>query len=235
VSYDLMVSDVTAAPRDRKAFRKWIEKQAEWQESHGYNNPDVPSAALRAWFHEIIKTYPPMNGPLASDDPDGLRVTDYSLGRTVIRAAFAWSNAEEAHAYAKALATTHGVGFFDASGAGAENEWPQAGWTLASEARRSIPLPLDLSFKEVLDKLDPNTNSFVILEQGNGSYIQCGGSKATCTVECRIHQSPETYAHYVVGHAEDEVLNATEAAELFALFMAGEPFPEKYRLRKVDI
>ncbi len=249
-----MVFDATAAPRDRTKFLAWYENQAEWQESHGYNNPDVPSPALKKWFREIIKTFPPINGPLASDDPDDPKVTDYSLGRSVIYGAFAWSEAEAAYTHVKELAAKHGVGFFDASGDDGDIWWPVAEWKLSCEARGDIPLPLDLAFEEVLNKLDPKKNSFLILEHDSGNYMQCGGSKAACTVEFRTYESPKRYNHYVVGHADGptttasvkmsgggatvqkgEVLNAAEAAELFGLFFAGKKFPKKYALREKDV
>lgn len=115
VSYDLMVFDASVAPRTRNSFMAWFEKQTEWVESHGYNNPEIPAPALQAWFFEIIKTYPPMNGPFASDDVDDPKVTDYSLGRSVIYGAFSWSEVEVANTVVKELAAKHGVGFFDLS------------------------------------------------------------------------------------------------------------------------
>jgi hypothetical protein len=118
VSFDLMVFDASAAPRRRKAFIDWYKQQTQWQESHGYNNPDIPAPALQAWFRDIIQTFPPMNGPLASDDPDNPKVTDYSLGRSVIYGAFAWSEASAARELAKEMAAKHGIGFFDVSAEG---------------------------------------------------------------------------------------------------------------------
>jgi hypothetical protein len=115
LSYDLMVFDATAAPRRRKEFMVWYAQQTEWAESHGYNNPEVPAPDLRAWFQDIIKTFPPMNGPLASEDTDDPKVTDYSLGRSVIYAAFAWSEADAAYHAMRELAERHRVGFFDVS------------------------------------------------------------------------------------------------------------------------
>jgi hypothetical protein len=56
-----------------------------------------------------------MNGPLASEDPDDPKVTDYSLGEKIIYAAFAWSEAKAAYARMFELAGRHGVGFFDVS------------------------------------------------------------------------------------------------------------------------
>jgi hypothetical protein len=113
VSYDLMVFEPAAAPPGRKAFLAWLARQTQWTETHGYNNPDVPTPALRAWFAEMIKSFPPMNGPLRSDDVDDPRVTDYSVGETVIYGAFAWSQAGAAHLRVKELAAKHRVGFFD--------------------------------------------------------------------------------------------------------------------------
>ena len=57
-----------------------------------------------------------MNGPLASDDYDDPRVTDYSIGSQVIYGAFAWSEMEDAHNMARELCTKHQVGFYDVSG-----------------------------------------------------------------------------------------------------------------------
>jgi hypothetical protein len=55
---------------------------------------------------------------------DPAAATDYSLGRAIIYAAFAWSQAESAHAHMKELATHHGVGFVDVSSKAFEVVWP---------------------------------------------------------------------------------------------------------------
>ena len=92
----------------------WYRRQTEWAEGHGYDNPEVCSPELRAWFLEMISYYPPMNGPYASEE-DSPKVTDYSVGRSVIYAAFAWSEAERAFKTMFSLAKKHRVGFFDVS------------------------------------------------------------------------------------------------------------------------
>ncbi len=195
-----------------------------------------------------------MNGPLASDDPDDPKVTDYSLARSVIYGAFAWSQATAAYKAVKELAAKYEVGFFDLSGKEGDIWWPVPGWKLSCEARGEIPLPLDLMFRDVLSHLDPKNNSFYVLENNRGNYIQCGGSRDACTVEFRIYRSPDQYKHYVVGHAnsscdqasvkmsdgvvnlrEGEILKAGEAAELFDLFFADQKFPKKYTLREKDL
>ena len=116
MSYDLMVFESTVAPRDRKAFMAWYDQQTEWSESHGYNDPTVCSPQLRAWFFEMIETFPAMNGPHASDDDDdNEKLTDYSLGKDVIYSCFSWSQVDPAFQHMVALAKKHGAGFFDVS------------------------------------------------------------------------------------------------------------------------
>lgn len=117
MSYDLMVFDPEAAPNGRREFLAWYDRQTEGSESHGYNNPSIPSALLQNWFNEILRSFPPMNGPLApKDDPeDDTTLTDYSVGRQVIYAAFAWSQAKAAYELVFRLAAKYGVGFFDVS------------------------------------------------------------------------------------------------------------------------
>lgn len=137
MSYDLMVFDAAAAPKGRPAFMAWYGQQTQWTETHGYNNPDVPTPPLRAWFREMIETFPPMNGPLAvsDDDIDNPKVTDYSVGQWVIYAAFAWSEAQAAYRLSVDLAGKHGVGFFDVSATDGDIWLPVAGGQLSKVNR----------------------------------------------------------------------------------------------------
>jgi hypothetical protein len=114
MSYDLMVFDTGAAPKERESFMEWYDKQMEWSEDHSYNDPIVTEPALQAWFQEMIQFFPPMNGPLGVDS-DASEVTDYSIGKSVIYSAFAWSVAEHAYNKMRDLAIKHRVGFFDVS------------------------------------------------------------------------------------------------------------------------
>lgn len=41
MSYDLMVFEKKKAPQKRKDFLDWYEKETEWTEDHGYNDPTV--------------------------------------------------------------------------------------------------------------------------------------------------------------------------------------------------
>ena len=124
MSYDLMVFEPSVAPRERAAFMEWYQKQTEWSEDHDYNDPAVASPSLKRWFDEMIKHYPPLNGPLASDDVDDPRVTDHCIGRNVIYSAFGWSCAEDAWITMRSLANKHKVGFFDVSSTDCEIVFP---------------------------------------------------------------------------------------------------------------
>ena len=124
MSYDLMVFDPEAAPRDREEFMRWYRAQTEWSEDHSYDDPRVTIPALAGWFAEISEAFPPMNGPGASDDYDNPRLTDYSIGRSVIYVAFAWSEADAAFETVRRLAIEHEVGFFDVSADEGEIRFP---------------------------------------------------------------------------------------------------------------
>jgi hypothetical protein len=115
MSYDLLVFEPAAAPNERDAFLAWFKKQAQWAEDHGYDDPRVCSPALQRWFKDFARVFPPMNGPLASDDYDDPHVTDHCCGESVIYSAFASSVASEAFTKMRELAIVHRVGFFAAS------------------------------------------------------------------------------------------------------------------------
>lgn len=125
MSYDLMVFEISKAPAEKKEFMAWYEKQVEWDEDHDYQSVKVASPALQSWFSEMKNTFPPMNGDgsptadmLKKDESLASHMTDYSIGREMIYAAFAWSVAEEARQKMRVLAQKHKVGFFDVSGGG---------------------------------------------------------------------------------------------------------------------
>ena len=93
---------------------RWYEVQTAW----GNDTCDdyrLCSPALQLWFLEMIETFPPMNGPIASKDYDSF-VTDYCCGKSVIYSAFAWSVADTARRETRGLAIKHRIGFYDVSG-----------------------------------------------------------------------------------------------------------------------
>jgi hypothetical protein len=77
----------TQAPADREASMQWFEAQTDWSEDHDYDDASVTTPALRAWFLEMIETFPALNGlhaPEGDDVEDESSLTDYSVGQKVI-------------------------------------------------------------------------------------------------------------------------------------------------------
>jgi hypothetical protein len=124
MSYDLMVFDPTVVPHNHAQFMEWYAKQILWDEDHTYNDPTESASNLRAWFTDIIQFSPPMNGPFSDDQlpEDEASTADYSIGRSVIYVAFAWSKSKLAYQTAFDLAQKHGLGFFNVS-SGSEEVW----------------------------------------------------------------------------------------------------------------
>ncbi|QOS76837.1 hypothetical protein JNUCC31_18550 [Paenibacillus sp. JNUCC31] len=125
MSYDLMVFDPVKAPGDKASFMNWYGEQTKWSEDHSYSDIKVSSESLQRFYEELVLTFPSMN---VDDDVfeameeagTDNRLTEYSLGKDVIYAAFAWSVAEEAYTMMRELAKKHNVGFFDVSGSDGE-------------------------------------------------------------------------------------------------------------------
>lgn len=125
MSYDLVVFEKSIAPANKAEFLEWYEEQVEWKEDHDYDSIEVSSSKLKSWFLDMIKLFPPMNGDFdidvssENDQELEIRFTDYSIGKNLIYAGFAWSQAEIAYNTMLMLALKHDVGFFDVSGTGA--------------------------------------------------------------------------------------------------------------------
>jgi hypothetical protein len=113
MSYDLAVFDPGAAPKDRQEFLEW-DKAAQAESSY---DSEICAPRLRAWFMEMIRVFPAMNGPFAPEElpQDEASMTDYSIGRSVICANFAWSKAELAYDLTFQLAKKHELGVFNVS------------------------------------------------------------------------------------------------------------------------
>lgn len=129
MSYDLMVFESDAVPRGHAEFLDWYAQQTKWGEDHGYDDPALSSERLRAWFEDIIRIFPPMNGPsaIAQLPEEEASSTDYAIGADFIYASFAWSKAEPAYMTVARLAEKHQLGLFNASSSGEEVWIPHDG------------------------------------------------------------------------------------------------------------
>jgi hypothetical protein len=124
MSYDIFAFDPDTAPGDANMLA-WYEKQAEWSESHSYQDPAVTTPKLRAFYREIIKVFPPMSGPDCPDD-DEEADTDYTIGRNILYGAFRWSKYHHAREVFLQLGQVHGVGVCEVSEAGPPSHRPDA-------------------------------------------------------------------------------------------------------------
>ncbi len=117
MSYDLMVFDPKAAPKDQDSFMEWYDDITQWSEPHDYASPHILSDALAAFYEILRLDFPPLNGPHAvSDDRlDDPEVTDYTISEHAIYLAFAWSMSAKARTAVLKAAERAQVGFFDVS------------------------------------------------------------------------------------------------------------------------
>lgn len=125
MSYDLMVFDKKRTPANKQAFMVWYEEFTKWEDAVDYNETVHTSTALKAWYADMIKIFPPMNGPLAPTDEEldanpelEDKLSDYCIGTDGIYISFAWSEADLAYETVVSLAQKHDVCFFDVSGNG---------------------------------------------------------------------------------------------------------------------
>ena len=129
MSYDLMVFEPGAVPPTHDEFLEWYARQTKWSEHHGYNDPGLTSEHLRAWFEDIVRIFPPMNGLSTGEATPGQEASssDYAIGADFIYASFAWSKAEAAYMTVARLAEKHKLGLFNASSTGEEVWVPEDG------------------------------------------------------------------------------------------------------------
>jgi len=116
MSYDLIVFDPEAPPRDREEFMGWIGETMESLDSGESDDPAIATPLLQTWFHEMILEFPPLNGPLAVPLDSHPTVADYFISPSLICVNFQWPHAEKAAAATFRVAEKHGVGLYNASG-----------------------------------------------------------------------------------------------------------------------
>lgn len=112
-----MVFEPEAAPKDHQSFMEWYGKQTKWNEGHSYDDPAIASQRLRAWFADINELFPTLNGVFTEEQlpDDQATATEYSIGKQIIYACFAWSKVEDAYRTVFDLAAKHQLGFFNVS------------------------------------------------------------------------------------------------------------------------
>jgi len=119
MSYDIAVFESEAFLRGRDSFGDWFEARTQWGKRA--NDPTNATPRLKAWFAEIAKAFPPMNGPNSppfEDQEAWDRAVDYVFAGDMIYMSISGIRGERAFALVSKLATQIGVGVFALSDGG---------------------------------------------------------------------------------------------------------------------
>jgi hypothetical protein len=134
LSYDLVVFDPAAAPRDRASFLDWAKYALSAADGQSRSDLAATSSTLSAWHNGMCRMFPAGDGPRAHDpfSTQATRNATYRFASHAILAGFHWEVSGAALHHAKKLALTHGVGLFDVSGADG------AVWIMSDRGRYEI-------------------------------------------------------------------------------------------------
>ena len=99
MSYDLLIFEPDSATDDD--FPRWWEQVvAQWDEPQGFSAIDGSTPAIRSFYRDLIRVFPPFNGPYAlteeeldAREAEGLPVADYTIGTDFIFISVGWSDA----------------------------------------------------------------------------------------------------------------------------------------------
>ena len=99
MSYDLLIFEPDSAT-DEDFPRWWKQAVARWEEPHRYDSLERATPAIRSIYRDLIRAFPPINGPdalseeeLEEREAEGLPVADYTIGVDYIYISVGWSDA----------------------------------------------------------------------------------------------------------------------------------------------
>ena len=98
MSYDLLIFEPDVVTDED--FPQWWEQVSRWEEPRDYDTTEGSTPAIRAFYRDLIRAFPPFNGPDALSDAEleereeqGLPVADYTIGADYIYISVGWSDA----------------------------------------------------------------------------------------------------------------------------------------------
>ena len=98
MSYDLLIFEPDVVTDED--FPQWGEQVSRWEEPRDYDTTEGSTPAIRAFYRDLIRAFPPFNGPDALSDAEleereeqGLPVADYTIGADYIYIGVGWSDA----------------------------------------------------------------------------------------------------------------------------------------------
>ena len=100
MSYDLLIFEPDCAT-DEDFPQWWEQVVSQWGEPYDFSTIDGSTPAIRSFYRDIIRTFPPINGPdalteeeLEEREAEGLPVADYTIGADYIYVSVGWSDAD---------------------------------------------------------------------------------------------------------------------------------------------
>ena len=99
MSYDLLIFEPDSTT-DEDFPRWWEQAVAQWDEPGDFSTIDGSTPAIRSIYRDLIRVFPPFNGPdalseeeLEEREVEGLPVADYTIGADYIYISVGWSDA----------------------------------------------------------------------------------------------------------------------------------------------
>ena len=99
MSYDLLIFEPDCAT-DEDFPRWWEQVVAQWDGPRDFSTIDGSTPAIRSIYRDLIRAFPPFNGPdalseeeLEERENEGLPVADYAIGADYIYISVGWSDA----------------------------------------------------------------------------------------------------------------------------------------------
>ena len=99
MSYDLLIFEPDSTT-DEDFPRWWEQVVAQWDGPRDFSTIDGSTPAIRSIYRDLIRAFPPFNGPdalseaeLEEREEQGLPVADYTIGADYIYIGVGWSDA----------------------------------------------------------------------------------------------------------------------------------------------
>ena len=112
MSYDILIFDPDAVTDED--FPQWWDRVSQWEEPHHYDSIERATPAIRSFYRDLIRAFPPFNGPdalseeeLEEREAEGLPVADYTIGADYIYIGVGWSDADALVKIVGQMAWTH--------------------------------------------------------------------------------------------------------------------------------
>ena len=102
MSYDLLIFEPDSTT-DEDFPQWWKQVVAQWDGPRDFSTIDGSTPAIRSIYRDLIRAFPPYNGPdalseaeLEEREVEGLPVADYTIGADYIYISVGWSDANAA-------------------------------------------------------------------------------------------------------------------------------------------